>query len=349
MESSSSSVALSEAETDNDNEYPVVDVEAMNCTLTVVHEQYNQLLLKYSRALNIIDQLKCRLACCISSGDISKIQMKYQALILEMEEFCFDDITKRANYQPSNKNKAQPSSSSSHTSGPIVLEDHEDSLSTAEADLYSIPPETLPEPTSEWLTKSAEGKLFGNLFSVSDNHNGLHLSLTDSIAEPVTLVGQEDTGGGHTNCAVECEEIDACKLGVHQAEYINSTPLTHLSQRRRHTLVQPNHHQIAVVYPAQRNVELCSMGCCVAHSCCCCQHAENSKDETHSKAAQNSHHWKSNGIGMGKPATSRTCNYVQASGDSSVSFQKIASALDVAVQFAGELRKNSRDLLQQFH
>ncbi|KAH6948630.1 hypothetical protein HPB50_025409 [Hyalomma asiaticum] len=54
---------------EDESEYPqqpYVDIEAVNCTLTELHQQYNNLLLKYSNALNIIDELKCQLACGIT-------------------------------------------------------------------------------------------------------------------------------------------------------------------------------------------------------------------------------------------------------------------------------------------
>ncbi|EEC02240.1 hypothetical protein IscW_ISCW015678 [Ixodes scapularis] len=297
MESSDSELLLSDEESQcgRGTREPEVDIEAINNTLTEVHQQYSQLLLKYSRALNIIDQLKCQLACSVNcSDDSSQLRIKYDALMLQLEEFrvdgneimryTTDELKGRADVTPVVNGPMNPKlrSSSPQDDQRAMLENHH--ISTGfDTSSYEAPktPTNVVSTTSE-SSSSVGLELFSRLFAASDawhSHNAP--VLVDEVDSAVAIV-QDDVRNVVPRTPEEYEGAaghSSRSRDQHVAERVAT------SHRKKAALVQPNYHQIAVVYPAQRNAELCSMVC---------------------------------------------------------------SALDVAVKLAGELRKHSRNLLQQF-
>uniref|UniRef100_A0A131XTY3 Uncharacterized protein n=1 Tax=Ixodes ricinus TaxID=34613 RepID=A0A131XTY3_IXORI len=362
MESSDSELVLSDEESQSGRgtREPEVDIEAINNTLTEVHQQYSQLLLKYSRALNIIDQLKCQLACSVnSSDDSSQLRIKYDALMLQLEEFRVDgneimryttnQLKDRADVTPVVNGPMNPKlqSLSPQNDQRAMLENHH--ISTGfDTSSHEAPktPTNVVSTTSE-SSSSVGLELFSRLFAASDawhSHNAP--VLVDEVDSAVAIV-QDDVRNVDPRTTQDYEGAAGHISRSHDQHVAERVATSH---RKKAALVQPNYHQIAVVYPAQRNAELCSVGCCMAHSCCCCQHLQHSKGPTSTNPLQT--------VCNSKPAGSsarhdgdtqrRSSATTQVKDFADIPFDKVCSALDVAVKLAGELRKHSRNLLQQF-
>ncbi|CAN7993782.1 unnamed protein product [Ixodes hexagonus] len=359
MESSDSELLLTDEESENGRcaREPQVDIDAINSTLTEVHQQYSHLLLKYSRALNIIDELKCQLACSVnSSADSSQLRIKYQALVLKLEEFCVDgnEIMRYSTNQLKGRADSTPAvnlpmsrmlqTSSLHDDQKVTHESHPSAgLDTNRHETHQAPTNvasTVSEPPS-----SVGLELFTRLFAASDAQHSPAVSVLDDEVDSTVAILHDDVRSVDATAAQGYK--DAVGHGSksqdhHVAERVAS------SHRKKAALVQPNYHQIAVVYPAQRNTELCPVGCCMA--CCCCQHLQHSKGQTSNSSLQTVCNSKKAGSGArpGGDGQRRSNAATQVKDCADIPFDKVSSALDVAVKLAGELRKHSRDLLQQF-
>ncbi|KAL1423518.1 hypothetical protein MTO96_020906 [Rhipicephalus appendiculatus] len=245
---------------EDESEYPqqpYVDIEAVNSTLTEVHQQYNNLLLKYSNALNIIDELKCQLACGIGQG-IAGARVESYALGLRRDvHFLENDVRKREPFAPA-----------------------------------------------------------------ADKRN------SDLVTSRQSGAWRKCPSLHHPPCA-----YDSSRRG-------------HSSQKKT-AAVQPKYHQVAVVYPAQRSAELCTVGCCIAHSCCCCQHTAEHQKSIHHMEAPHSSCCFSAGLDAKLTHLSRKCLCSGTSATPDTALFKVSSALDIALKLATELRKSSSSLLQQ--
>ncbi|KAL3260861.1 hypothetical protein MRX96_046230 [Rhipicephalus microplus] len=130
-------------------------------------------------------------------------------------------------------------------------------------------------------------------------------------------------------------------------------PCAYDSSRRGHSShkkiaeLQPKYHQVAVVYPARRSAELCTVGCCIAHSCCCCQHTAEPQKSIHHVQAPHSSCCYSAGLDAKFTHLLRKglCSGTSTAPD--VALFKVSSALDTALKLAAELKKSSSSLLQQ--
>uniref|UniRef100_L7M5V8 Uncharacterized protein n=1 Tax=Rhipicephalus pulchellus TaxID=72859 RepID=L7M5V8_RHIPC len=309
---------------------PYVDIEAVNSTLTEVHQQYNNLLLKYSNALNIIDELKCQLACGIGQG-IAGARGEPYALGLQRDvHFLENDVRKREPLPPavgkrnSDLVTSRPSGDRSSPRrrailcasdvGRVLPIDNKQLLSTGES---AVQPKNARESVREI---EALGKPTSSCMGV--------------ILDP-------------TN------EFVSYLASVEEMPKPSSPPCANDSSRRGHSshrktaAVQPKYHQVAVVYPAQRSAELCTVGCCIAHSCCCCQHTAEHQKSIHHMEAPLSSCCFSAGLDAKLTHLSRKCLCSGTSAASDTALFKVSSALDIALKLAAELRKSSSSLLQQ--
>lgn len=318
---------------EDESEYPqqpYVDIEAVNSTLTEVHQQYNNLLLKYSNALNIIDELKCQLACGINRG-ITGARGESNALGLRKDvHFLENDIRKREPLTPAagkrNSELVTQRQSGDHNSQRRAI--------LCASDVGRV----IPVDNKQLL---AAGK-----------------STVQPKNEARESVGELEALGKPTSSCVgvipdPTNEFVSYAASVEDMPKSSSPPRAYDSSRRGHSshkktaAVQPKYHQVAVVYPAQRSAELCTMGCCIAHSCCCCQHTAEHQKSIHHTEAPHSSCCFSAGLDAKLTHLSRKCLCSGTSATSDSALFKVSSALDIALKLAAELRKSSSSLLQQ--
>lgn len=310
---------------------PYVDIEAVNSTLTEVHQQYNNLLLKYSNALNIIDELKCQLACGVNK-EIAGGWSESNALELRKDvRYLKTDI----------KPEPLPPVPSKRNSKFVTLRQSGDHISRERAilcasDVGSLPPlehgqvGLLSTGVSTFPPES-------NLREARRIEPDCQLEALGEPASSCTSVILDPTNEFVSYTAPPSRD-DTPKF--------SSPPCTYDSTRRgssshkKTASVQRKYHQVAVVYPAQRSAELCTVGCCVAHSCCCCSEQKKSiHHQMDSSCCFNA------GLDTTLTHFSRKC--LCTPNGFTTSLFKISSALDIALKLAAELRKNSSSLLQQ--
>lgn len=328
---------------EDESEYPqqpYVDIEAVNCTLTELHQQYNNLLLKYSSALNIIDELKCQLACGITKV-ITDARDEYNEFGLrEGVHLC----------ETADVRKQKPFTlAAGKRNSDLVTPRHSGDCDKVGAifgtsDVGNVPP------------------VYRKQVRLLPNNEEATLQPKNKVQE----LGREDPGselqelGKSTNSSLGVLRVPANKFlsyniaSVEDIPKFSSPPCAYdstsrgHSNRKRTAAVQPKYHQVAVVYPAQRSTELCTVGCCIAHSCCCCQHtAEHQKRSIHHTEAPHSSCCFNTGLDATLMPVSRKCLCNGTNTTSDTSLFKVLPALDVALKLAVELRKSSSSLLQQ--
>ncbi|KAK8784188.1 hypothetical protein V5799_009445 [Amblyomma americanum] len=328
MESTDSESSEDEPE---HKQQPYVDIDAVNSTLTVVHEQYNKLLLKYSDALNVIDHLKCQLACGINYGSTGALQRKVSVsdlrvhspeteyafthtrrtpvdtrsgllklgvgkLFPETAIFCNDDLARL----PEPKHASQ-----------IALQYPEESTSQAESDDQEAchasefqGPQTPPSNYASIISDPPEESLVSQVTVVAD---------ANKFSEP----GANDR--------------------------VRSGPPS-----RKKSPGQRKHNQVAVVYPALRNAQICTMACCMTHSCCCCKHMENPKKPTCTLQTPSAQSCFTAHFSAPVAPFSQKCLCSGTDNTTDAALFKISSALDTALQIAGELRNVSFSLVEKW-
>uniref|UniRef100_A0A131Z709 Uncharacterized protein n=1 Tax=Rhipicephalus appendiculatus TaxID=34631 RepID=A0A131Z709_RHIAP len=317
---------------EDESEYPqqpYVDIEAVNSTLTEVHQQYNNLLLKYSNALNIIDELKCQLACGIGQG-IAGARVESYALGLRRDvHFLENDVRKREPFAPAadKRNSDLVTSRQSGGNSPrraILCASDVGRVLTLDNIQLSAAGESTVEPKNNARESAREIEALGKPTS----------SCMGVILDPMN-------------------EFVSYTASMEEMPKPSSPPCAYDSSRRGHSsqkktaAVQPKYHQVAVVYPAQRSAELCTVGCCIAHSCCCCQHTAEHQKSIHHMEAPHSSCCFSAGLDAKLTHLSRKCLCSGTSATPDTALFKVSSALDIALKLATELRKSSSSLLQQ--
>ncbi|XP_075551795.1 uncharacterized protein LOC142585151 [Dermacentor variabilis] len=318
---------------------PYVDIEAVNNTLTEVHQQYNNLLLKYSNALNIIDELKCQLACGVVNKEIAGGWSESNALELRKDvRYLEADITR----------EPLPLAPSKRNSNFVTLRHSGDRINRERAilcasDVGSLPPLEHGQVGLHSPTGVPTFPPENNLREARHIEADCELEALEEPASSCMSVILDPTNDFVSYTAPTSMD-DAPKFSSHPCAYDSTR---RRSSSHKTASVQRKYHQVAVVYPAQRNAELCTVGCCLAHSCCCCTEQKKSRhrqmDAPHSSCCFNA------GLDATFTHLSRKCLWPSSgtSATADTSLFKISSALDIALKLAAELRKNSSSLLQQ--
>lgn len=306
---------------------PFVDVDAVNSMLTEVHQQYNNLLLKYSSALNIIDDLRCQLACGVSHANISNPHRKHNNAMLKSDIYARErNLELQTTALAASKQqltmlmlqqsgarfvRATTSVSTSNLGNRLEAKEPRLALRTSEA---SYPATEEREMSCAWEENDELETLAGS---------------SSSRARP----GYEEERVSPTAADGSRSALASCAGGGP-------------SSNRKTRAALPKHHQVAVVYPAQRTAQLCTMGCCLAHSCHCCQQMKHLKNRTHGTEATTTSCCFTTAGSTASPAPVSQkclCSCTRTSPDESLS--KVSSALDVALKLAGELQRSSCSLL----
>lgn len=319
------------AEDEPEHEQPYVDIEAVNNTLTEVHDQYNKLLLKYSDALNVIDNLKCQLACGINYGGTGVLQGRHSVSDLRVHspevEYVFTrKHTRRTAGEPisgllklreGNFNRETAIVCSYDLASPpelkydsqIALRNPEESTraKTDDLEVHHAPEFQDAEPSSSYCTST-----------VSDLPH-------ESLVSQPTVVA--DTNKFSAPCA-----NDRARSGP---------------PNRKKSPGQLKHNQVAVVYPALRSAQICTMACCMTHSCCCCKHVESPKKTACTVETSSPSCFTANFSAPAAPS-SQKCLCSATSNRPDAALFKISSALDIALQQAEQLRSNSFSLLEKW-
>lgn len=327
---------------EDESEYPQqphVDIEAVNCTLTELHQQYNNLLLKYSNALNIIDELKCQLACGITKV-VTDARDEYNEFGLrEGVRFCEIDVRKQKPF----------TLAAGKRNSDLVTPGHSGHCDKVRAILG----------TSD---VSNVAPVYSKQVRLLPDNEEATLQPKNKIQE----LGREDPGseleelGKSTNSSLGVisdpanEFVSYNTASVEDIPKFSSPPCAYDGTSRGHSnhkstaAVQPKYHQVAVVYPAQRSTELCTVGCCIAHSCCCCRHTAEHQNRSirHMEAPYSSCCFNA-GLDATLMHLSRKCLCNGTNTTSDTALFKVLPALDVALKLAAELRKSSSSLLQQ--
>uniref|UniRef100_A0A1E1XD49 Uncharacterized protein n=1 Tax=Amblyomma aureolatum TaxID=187763 RepID=A0A1E1XD49_9ACAR len=331
MESTDSESAEDEPE---HTQQPYVDIDAVNSTLTEVHEQYNKLLLKYSDALNVIDNLKCQLACGIQYASPGALQRKHSVSDIRVHSpdieylFTLRNDTRRSRDEP--------------RSGLLKLREGNVNQETAIVRNYDLASPPGPKHASQVVLRNPEESTSQ---AESDNRE-VHRASEFQDLEPPS-----------SNCASIVSDPPAESL-VSQVTVVTDTnkflaPSANDRARsgppsRKKSPGQPKHNQVAVVYPALRSAQICSMACCMTHSCCCCKHMEIPKKPTCTVETPSSPSCFTANFSAPAEPFSQKCLCSGTSNPSDAALFKISSALDTALQLAGQLRNNSFSLLEKW-
>ncbi|XP_037269469.1 uncharacterized protein LOC119161206 isoform X2 [Rhipicephalus microplus] len=384
---------------EDEPQYPrqtYVDIEAVNSTLTEVHQQYNHLLLKYSNALNIIDELKCQLACGIGQRIGGARGETYTLGLRRDVHFLDNHVRKREPLPPAagkrNSDLVTPRQSRDYSVprraivsdsdfGRVLPVDKKQLIATGERTFQ--PNNNARESAGE--IEAVRKPTSSCMGAILDPANKF-VSYTANVEEIPSDVGRvlpvdkkqliatgERTFQPNNNARESAGEIEAVRkptsscmgaildpankfvsytANVEEIPQPSSPPCAYDSSRRGHSShkkiaeLQPKYHQVAVVYPARRSAELCT-GCCIAHSCCCCQHTAEPQKSIHHVQAPHSSCCYSAGLDAKFTHLLRKglCSGTSTAPD--VALFKVSSALDTALKLAAELKKSSSSLLQQ--
>uniref|UniRef100_G3MR06 Uncharacterized protein n=1 Tax=Amblyomma maculatum TaxID=34609 RepID=G3MR06_AMBMU len=309
---------------------PYVDIDTVNITLTEVHEQYNKLLLKYSDALNVIDNLKCQLACGINYGIMGALQRDHSVLEHGVRAFNTHHAfvrtgTRRIPDEP--------------RSDLLTLTEGNVTKKTAIAREYDSTrppgPKDYPQVVVQESTFRAE----------NGNEELFHAPELQDTEEPLScnFVSVASDLSDESLVSKATVTDDTNKVSELRA---NNRPRS-APQSRKKSPGQPKHNQVAVVYPALRNAQICTMACCMTHSCCCCKHMENPKKPTCTTETPSQSCFTANFSAPAAPFPQK-CLCSDTCSPSEAALFKISSALDTALQLAGQLRKNSVSLLEKW-
>lgn len=311
------------------SQQPFVDVDAVNAMLTEVHQQYNNLLLKYSSALNTIDNLRCQLACGVSHANIGNLHRKRNNAELEADIHAREinlEVQKTA------------LSASKQRLNMLMLQQ---SGARFERATTSVPMSNCRNRV-ELKTPRLALQTYEASFQATEEHEVSRApeeeDELETLAESSSSCARVPPGNEEEHVAPTTDVQEGRKIFLASCTDERNEPTSHKKTRS----ALPKHHQVAVVYPAQRTAQLCTMGCCLAHSCYCCQHMKHSKNPTHGTEATTT----SCCFATAGPAPQKClCSCTHSSSEASLS--KVSSALDVALKLAGELQRNSCSLLEQ--
>lgn len=310
---------------------PSVDVDAVNAMLTEVHQQYNNLLLKYSSALNVIDDLRCQLACGVSHVNISKPYRKHSNAVLRAG-ICAHERSLEVQKAELSASKQQLTMLMLQQSGARFIRATSVSTSTLGNRVEAKTPR-LALQTSEASFLATEEH---ETSCASEENDEL-----DTLAESSSSCAKPGYEEEHVSL-IEADPQDSRRMVLASCVDERGGPSSHKKTR---AAALPKHHQVAVVYPAQRTAQLCTMGCCLAHSCYCCQHVKHLKNPAHGTEPTSCCFTTGSTASPAPLSQKCLCSCARTSSDASLT--KVSSALDVALKLAGELQRSSCSLLEQ--
>ncbi|KAH9361802.1 hypothetical protein HPB48_003789 [Haemaphysalis longicornis] len=229
---------------------PSVDVDAVNAMLTEVHQQYNNLLLKYSSALNVIDDLRCQLACGVSHVNISKPYRKHSNAVLRAG-ICAHERSLEVQKAELSASKQQLTMLMLQQSGARFIRATSVSTSTLGNRVEAKTPR-LALQTSEASFLATEEH---ETSCASEENDEL-----DTLAESSSSCAKPGYEEEHVSL-IEADPQDSRRMVLASCVDERGGPSSHKKTR---AAALPKHHQVAVVYPAQRTAQLCTMVSAIA-------------------------------------------------------------------------------------